>query len=451
MSMLKKSYIFAWLLGVLLSYPALSIAGPFSRPQSIPGAEQMQFPTSAGVTASDAITAVYMNESGFIMATWVQAGGLRPTYAIWNGSNWSAAAPISSTETAFSGLPITLTYIPSNETTPETVLATWVDNSSNPFYSVWNNGSWTAPTSIPNASAVLSGFPISAIYAGNGTVVVTWLDSGSSGVPYYAIWDGTTWSSSMSAPTAITSATSASSAVTLAYDVTNNTVLATWVSARPLYSVWNGSSWTTTDFIEVFFNAAPNLPITTTYNPVNGTILATYIANATPGPTYYSIWNGTTWTGPQSIPNASNTSVPTTNIYNAANWTILTFWLDFLSNVPTYSIWDGSSWSSNPEAITGAIKANNSLAISAVYDTAKGTVFTSWLDGNTSYPICSVWDGSDWTLTPQPIPKAAAAISLLPSTTIYNPSNGTTLILWAGSGNYLPMYSIYTPPIRGTR
>lgn len=448
------------LIGCFLSYPALSRAVPLSPPAHITGAAAADVQANAS-NPGNAITAIYVPTSGasangVVLATWLDTNDY-PTYSAWNGSNWSAASAIT-TSAAISGLSITTTYNPSTET----VLATWIDNSTHfPFYSVWSDSSWSTAAQIPGSRTAKIFSPINAIYdAAHQTVVVAWIDNSSSH-PYYSIWSGgTTWAPDP--PTAITTTYTAGSSITLTYDAANGTVLVTWLQSGLIpwiYSVWDGTMWGGAAEISA---GAASTPPATTYNPADGTIFATWI-NATTRSPYFSYWNGTTWSTAAIIPGAQslttndpiNGLITTINVYNATNWTILTMWLDFYitatfpslnSFYPTYSVWNGSNWSSNPELITGAATATNlskNFNITAAYNTAKGTVLTSWIDDGSKRPTYSIWDGTNWSLAPLPV--AGAAYPSIPVTTVYNAANGTTLILWISAGSRIPSYSVYTP------
>lgn len=456
MSLLKKVYIFILLFGYFLSLPKLSAATPFSSPQQIPGA------VAADFTLGNAITAVYAPVSELVVATWIDGATSYPYYSLWNGSNWSAASLLSNVSQPLKGYPITLTYIPPIGSSPETVLATWVDTALNQiFSSVWNGSSWSTPTSVFGMAmntVSTTYHNISATYDVLGTIVVlTWIDNTST-FPFYAAWDGTTWSSIGAINVA---AVAAGSAVTVIYDTTNEKSLATWIdggTTQPYYSFFSsamGGSWDVPASITISDTVAT--PPTTTYDPANGTILATWLADTSQIPTY-SVWTGSSWSADLPILGAAkalllitpSTPVPSlTNVYNAMNWTILTIWQDDYALTPTYSIWNGSNWSSNPQTITGATVTSQGFPIMGAYNAAKGTILISWFDYNTSYPIYSVWNGTNWNpIPPQTISGASAAVYNVTQAVVYNPSNGTTLLIWVNTGSFIPTYSVYTPPAR---
>lgn len=441
MSIVKKAYLLTLFLGCFLSYSSLSAAtSSFSTPAQITGA------TAADSAAGSAITAVYASQEGFVLATWLDTTFI-PTYSLWNGTNWSAAASIPDAAAALPSIPITTTY----NTSTGSVLAIWINGGDSvPTSSLWNGSSWSTPAAIPMATTAAV-FPINATYdALNHTVVATWLQGAVAQLPTYAVWTDAAGGSWTAAATIDGPAIKAKSAISVTYDATNSTVLGTWIddaSSEPTYSVYNGTSWTIAGPGTISTATAATAP-STTYNPTNGTILATWIDSSSNLPTY-SVWNGSIWsdiTG-SPIPNAvAADDVITTNIYNAMNWTILTTWLDKGLNhtTPTYSVWNGSSWSSNPQAITGATAADDTTVMAMAYNTVKGTVLATWIDNSTSYPTYSVWNGTSWTPNAGPISGAASTVSLVSSTNIYNPSTGTTLVLWISSGSHIPTYSVYT-------
>lgn len=458
MSLLRKTYILTLLFGCFLSCSSSSAASAsFSTPAQITGA------LAADSSLGNTITAVYAPVNGVVVATWLDSNDL-PTYSLWDGSNWSAAASIPGTNMALLENPITLTCIPPStaSATPETVLATWIDNSGPSagkiFYSAWNGSSWTTPATFFSATEFVTieiSSIVSAVYdTSQNQVVLAWLDNDiggeNSGVPFSATYTSST--ESWSTPAAIDNATppaGASTAVCLVYDETNNTVLAAWAantSTALVYSVWSGSTWTTLDNIS---GGISRLPPTLTYNPANKTVLATWI-EASSSPAFkpsFSFWSSTTYTWTTAVPitgTMAANSVTTTNTYNAISKTILTMWQDSSSLTPTYSIWNDNTWSSNPQAITGATGANSVHAITATYNTVKGTILATWLDNNSSYPIYSVWNGTSWSPNAGPIPRAAGGISNIPTTSVYNTNTGTTLVLWISSGSHIPTYSVYT-------
>jgi hypothetical protein len=186
--------------------------------------------------------------TGAILATWVDNGTTEPYYAIYSGSSWSPAAPISSTPTTV----ITFgdVYTCFNPSTNQ-FFAAWTDASNNnyPTYSIYDvsSATWGMIATISTLSQVTFDVTLSSD-SSTATVLATWQDSNTSD-PFYSFYDGSTWST----PSAITSlaAVGFGGIVFSCFDPSTNQFFSTWGNITagfpfyPAYAIYSLNSLST--------------------------------------------------------------------------------------------------------------------------------------------------------------------------------------------------------------
>lgn len=209
---------------------------------------------------SNDVNLIYNSGNSAVFAAWCQASSppLLPYYSIWNGSlsvpSWTTPATISlgSGSGASSGVQndVTLTY----DAAISTLIAAWGDSSSSfPYYSISsdNGATWTTAqiplgTPGPGTSTGVNN-NVSLVYnPANNTVVAAWADMGSD-LPYYTVYNGTSWTMPVQIPT--NGSNGVRDNVILAYNSDSQTVFAAWGDSSsphiPYYSILTGNTWTT--------------------------------------------------------------------------------------------------------------------------------------------------------------------------------------------------------------
>lgn len=340
----------------------------------------------------------------------------------------------------------------------QTVVATWGDYDADenvfPFYAVFDGTTWTTPgTAIPPGTSAGVYHNIIPVYnADTQTVVAVWSDSDSF-IPYYAVFDGTTWTTPGTI-IPVGASTGIYTDIFAAYNPNDQTVVAAWGDANtqlPYYAIFDGATWTTpgTAIPPGTSNGALN-NINLIYNAANQTIVGTWADSVTNQP-YYAVFDGTTWTTPGTLipPGFSNGSgYDVTLVYNPSNQTVVAAWGDSVNDLPYYSVFDGTTWTT-----TGSIPQGSSTGVyqnvSLTYDGASGTLMAAWSDATNYLPFYSIFNGTSWT--------QAASVPVTPSVGIdydiiltFIPSTGQIIATWANypgdTDPYFNLFASLAPP-----
>lgn len=174
----------------------------------------------SSVAVSDVVNAFDPATPQFL-AVWATSGSLE--YSIFNGSTWTAAAPIPG---SVSSAP----FVAFNPSTGQ-FIATWT-SSAIPISSFFSSGAWSAsPVTISNTFPVLNEvFP--SYDSGTGQFNATWVDTRDH--PTFAFYDGTSWTTSN-----ITTAFLADFNVFSVFDASTDQIFATWTDASTLFPTYS--------------------------------------------------------------------------------------------------------------------------------------------------------------------------------------------------------------------
>lgn len=285
--------------------------------------------------------------------------------------------------------------------------------------------------------------------ASNQTIVAAWANTGDS-APYYAVYDGSTWTTP-GTPIPLGASAGVNFNTTLTYDAANQTVIAFWseVSTQlPFYAVFDGSSWTTpgTALPIDFVATGVYNDIHATYDPATQTVIAAWADSTTRLP-YYTVFDGTAWSTAATFSPGGSTGIlyDINLIYNAANQTVVAAWADVVTQLPYYAIYNGTSWTTLGSQIPpGTSSGVNSGVIGLVYDASNQTVIAAWGDLATFTPYYAVFNGFSWTSAAliSPIPRIGANvydnISLA-----FDSTSQAVIAAWSSSIGYQPYYSIF--------
>ncbi len=349
---------------------------------------------------------------------------------------WSPIPPnqVPSSSTTGSGV-----YSSCN-TTVGNFLVTWADNypSDLPIYTIFDGSTWTTPSSIPSSSPAQT-IIASSFNSGTGTFLVTWGGIISPlGYPFYATFDGSTWST----PAQIPSSSSLASAVFSAVNPSTGTFLAVWMdgnSTNPYYATFDGTSWSTP--AQIPGSQSADTDIFVTFDPTSGLFLVSWLdgQNFPPYP-YYATFDGTSWSTPGAIPGSSPGSSDVMSSVNSSGTFLLT-WIDESSGAPVYVTFNGTSWSTPTLIPCGTVASSD---ISSSYDSNDNVFVVTWagITAGGTYPSYTVFDGTNWS-TPATIPGTSQSnYDITPS---YCSSLGEFLVTWQGSNVY-PYYSALSSP-----
>ena len=280
------------------------------------------------------------------------------------------------------------------------------------------------------------------------TVMATWANLGDSAA-FYAIYDGTTWSTS---GTAIPLGTSAGVRVNIipTYNQANQTVVAVWADLTtqlPYYAVFDGVNWTTAgtalplDFIaDGVFN-----DINATYDSLTDTIVATW-ADSTSRLPYFSVFDGTIWTTAAIFSPGGSTGVLSNInlIYNESTGFVVGAWADILTQLPFYALYDGFNWTTlgSPIPAGTSLGVNNNVEL--VYDAANQTVIAAWGNAATFEPYYAVFNGFSWTPAQLIAPSPIVGDNVFQNISLsFDSTSQIVIAAWSSNADNLPYYSIF--------
>lgn len=315
------------------------------------------------------------------------------------------------------------------------------------FFAGIHADSWKTPTApIPPGASTGTKFNVTSVYnEDNQTIVAAWVDLAD--LPYYAVFNGVTWTVSGSTiPVGASSGTLVN--VILSYNGSNQTVIATWpdsVSQLPYYAVFDGVSWTTVGTaIPPGASTGVQSDIYTSYDANTGDVIAAWVDIVTTLP-YYSVFDGVTWSAASTIPLGASTGVKNdvNLIYDPSTLTVMAVWANVVSpHLAYYAIFDGISWTVSGTAIPLGVSDGVSLDILLTYDSINQTIIAAWANSLTNTnPYYAVFDGISWTTPGTAIPLGSSTGVYQNISIDYNSNTQTVVAAWADVVTFLPYYS----------
>lgn len=281
-----------------------------------------------------------------VIATWADNDTLYPYYAIYNNGTWSSAQPITSNPALASYSDVSVTFNPVSEE----FMATWTLNSDNtPYYSIYKNSMWSTPAPIATPAQVFD-VVFAAANTFNGDVIASWVESSSPTHVKAAIYTNGSWGTPVQISDTLIN--SAADDAFVVYDPYRDTTMITWASgyipARlPYYSIYNGTSWSAPAIISNTITA--NDDVYTCFDSQSNTIIASWTRNTSPTFPYYSIFDGTEWSVPAVFPGSSLNAFHDVSVASNSTLAItVAAWASLPSpNHPYFSIYNETNWSTS--------------------------------------------------------------------------------------------------------
>ncbi|EKE15717.1 MAG: hypothetical protein ACD_11C00108G0011 [uncultured bacterium] len=219
-------------------------------------------------------------------------------------------------------------------------------------------------------------------------------------IPYYRIWDGSSWE----AEGAATSVNNSIQYLVLKFAKNRDeAILGTLDSTGDIrVQVWNGSSWgTTTLLANVGLTNDAYRGFDIDYETSGDRAIVVY-NNANAVDPSYRIWNGSSWSSPVVIADPPTSGVPfwielERNPLSSSN-EISMFFSD--SNVDVYGMaWNGSTWGTmGTAAVWDATSAVSSKkAIDVAYEQNSGRAMFMWGDSVATDQYYRIWNGTTLT------------------------------------------------------
>ncbi len=254
-------------------FPMYSVyaQGCWTKPQRISITQQCCVPIGLCVTDRE-IVATWMNNRNQFL----------PIYAVYTDENWNSALEIS-TDLRFRAHGSVLS---SYDKARKIVVTVWGNYSTSfPQYAIYTKDGWTIPEDITPFSQVTNG--CSLVYDEEAAqTLAAWSDANDRQLPTYAIYNGSSWTTTHRP---ITGASSAESDVQLLYNSNSKTVFASWgdyLSFAPTYAIFKKSHWSPPRTITSKSGVigSPSL----CFNSLTNSSLAIWIANDTTTALTYS-------------------------------------------------------------------------------------------------------------------------------------------------------------------
>ncbi len=295
--------------------------------------------------------------------------------------------------------------------------ATFTTRPQRTLAEAWNGISWTRqPTPNPPGATHSSLSGVSCPSATACTAVGFYTNGAGTDVTLAELWNGTSWAIQPTAnPSGATgsalsavSCTSATACTAVGYYTNSegNTVTLT--------ENWDGTSWT--------IKPAPSLPAGSTYSALAGVSCASGMActavgdyfNGTAQVALAERWNGTSWTI-QSIPNPSGAEdvlLQGTSCTSATACTAVGDYFVGSTQLTLAEHWDGTSWTIQPNPNPAGQTINTLRGVSCASPTACTAVGTIGRPDN-SRTQAEGWDGTSWTIEPTAEPSNGVFSRLL--------------------------------------
>ncbi|RZL10805.1 MAG: DUF4347 domain-containing protein, partial [Rubrivivax sp.] len=316
-------------------------SAPLSLPLATPAAAASQFHSFA---------VAYESASGDAMLVWDNGntGTTGLSYAVWNGSTWSAVNTITA---PVSGEPYEM-RIAAHPTTDEMVLVVETSAASNhQFALVWNGSSWGNAQTLGSDSHK-DYFEINVAYESQSGRALVFYDNSASNQPsvQFRVWNGSSWSAESSiAAAAGVSATAELYSTAIASDPGSNRIalLAQTSTNNVWAAVWDGSTWGSSTVLTTTAPSLTDSPMTASvaFESNSGDLLVAYSKNTGPNVFFRTWTSGAGWSSEQTGPSMGGTDVPyIIRLYRDPYTDTIMLGVQDAGQDLNFVAWNGSAW-----------------------------------------------------------------------------------------------------------
>ncbi len=316
------------------------------------------------------------------------------------------------------------------------ILASWITLEKNQItYAVYTDeNQWSAPSIIdPSATSRIP--PALCYNPINEEVLLAWTDL-TTGFPMYSRQIASGWSS----PQPISN--SEQSSVLLSLSTVRDTIVATWVnhnnSSAPLYAIYHDGKWGATEEITNDPDFQVQGSVMSCYDPICKTLLAVWGNLHTTYP-QYAIYNGKSWSSPNTITSNSEVIHNCALVYdNQRQRTIITWGDSHNQSSPTYAIYQNGFWRVFQRPIPNSLEIQLNTLLAG--NPTANEIWASWGTALESIPTYTKLVSTRWAA-----PKAISLDSRVlgdVTLSIYPPSNKILAIWISDDGDSVPTYSI---------
>jgi predicted glycoside hydrolase/deacetylase ChbG (UPF0249 family) len=268
---------------------------------------------SALASMYNSFAVAYESQSGDALLVWDNGGtgttGL--SYAVWNGSSWSAINTITA---PVSGEPLQI-RLASSPIADQMVLAVTTNTGSYNYAMVWNGSSWGNSQTL-GTNSNKQYFEINVAYeATSGQALVVYDNtSGTESSLQYRTWSGS-WSAeqTLTAATGVTATSDIYSTVIASDPNSDRIAVAVKNASEEVWlSVWDGSAWGSKQLATTSGIDTPDHHATMAlaFESLSGDLLAVYGKAAGPNVYYRTLASGsTTWSAESTGPSMGGTDI----------------------------------------------------------------------------------------------------------------------------------------------
>ncbi|HEX5065660.1 MAG TPA: cadherin domain-containing protein, partial [Myxococcota bacterium] len=258
------------------------------------------------------------------------------------------------------------------------------------------------------------------------------------------IWNGTTWSALPTNPLA-TGTTSTYWAGEVAYESTSGDALVVWSngttgSAGLSYSVWNGTTWTAPQTIATpLAGQAQQLRLAASPDSDEMVLI---VSNAS-SQDYALVWNGSSWGNGISL-SATGTGNDRTDVfvaYEQQSGDAMVVYGKGTGSV-FYRTWNGTAWSSESSLANPAGATGNARWTTLGSDPNSDRIALGVLTYNNGVWL-SVWDGSSWQ-TPVVATTNASSATAMGVAVAFESTTGQALATYTASGSAYTRYRTWS-------
>lgn len=228
----------------------------------------------------------------------------------------------------------------------------------------------------------------------------------------------------------------------------SNLFMSVWLDATnspsvPYFAAYDGVSWTTGTNVPGTIGNEANSVILSTANSQNGDFMITWYS-LTDNEGYYSFGAPSSLGAAHPIPNSGNSTHVIFPSFDSNTGSYIVTWVNSWTGLPTYTIFDGSMWST-PAPIPGGSAALPDSGVVSSLDPVTGTLLFCWLTSMPDLiPYYATYNSnltSPWS-TPAPIPGGAAGAS--PLLSAFDPASKLYLVAWNDFATSLPIFDTFT-------
>lgn len=352
---------------------------------------------AAGNTYSEAMTIAVNDlvESSPGTAIWRNSGDSTPDVNHWDGADFLGTGDSSSIGQ--------LRLIEAAEApTRDEIIVVGVDTVGFLQGEIWDGSSWTAlPFSLDfSASPTEQSFDI-AYESRSGDAILIWNNGdGATASVSYRVWDGTSWSAEQ---TFATPDAGVAQQLRLQANPTNNemVLIVSDDNADEWAAVWDGSSWGNTVVLDAAITGDRS-EISVAFESQSGNAMVVYDGINNYNDLNYQTWNGTAWSGPQTLTlpfsigietDAKFTTLATDPTSDRIAISVVT---GGSQNQVVFAVWDGSAWGDKLLASIDSYTGNSPVA-AVGFESQSGDLLATYGEVSTTLRYQTWTSGGGWS------------------------------------------------------